>query len=159
VVSEAEYRLEIDDDEEEWEYIKPTDPGPYNSEITGDEDEHVIKCMEAEHNQKQIDYQKYLGVQEHLRREFTSCMDPTWITALRKNRSGFANVTIHQFLAHFRANVAKLTSKQKNEISNGTSRRIFKSSSRKWRRSKSRLKAGGQQQTWMKRHCNGRPAR
>jgi hypothetical protein len=56
--------------------------------------------MEAEHKQKQIDYQKYLGVQEHLRREFTSCMDSTWIAALRKNRSGFANVTIHQFLAH-----------------------------------------------------------
>ncbi len=116
VVSEAEYRLEIDDADEEWEYIEPTDPGPYNNEITGDEEEHVIKRMEAEHKQKQIDYQKYLGVQEHLRREFTSCMDPTWITALRRNRSGFANVTIHQFLAHLRANVAKLTSKQKNEM-------------------------------------------
>jgi hypothetical protein len=43
-------------------------------------------------------------------------MDPTWIAALRKNRSGFANVTIHQFLAHLQANVAKLTSKQKNEM-------------------------------------------
>jgi 5-methylthioribose kinase len=43
-------------------------------------------------------------------------MDPTWIAALRKTRSGFANVIIHQFLTHLRANVAKLTSKQKKEL-------------------------------------------
>ena len=114
VISEAEYQLEIED--EEWEYIEPTDPGPYNMEITGEEDEYIIKRMEAEHKQRQQDFQKYLGVQEHLRREFTTCMDSTWIAALRKPRSGFANVTIHQFLTHLRANVAKLTSKQKKEL-------------------------------------------
>jgi hypothetical protein len=114
VISEAEYQLEIED--EEWDYIEPTNPGPYNTEITGEKDEYIIKQMEAEHKQRQQDFQNYLGVQEHLRREFTTCMDPTWIAALRKPQSGFANVTIHQFLAHLRANVAKLTSKQKKEL-------------------------------------------
>ena len=47
VISEEELRLEIED--EDWTYGIQTDPGPYNIEITGNEDEWVIKRMEAAH--------------------------------------------------------------------------------------------------------------
>lgn len=114
VISEEELRLEIED--EDWTYEIQTDPGPYNTEITGDEDEWVIKRMEAEHKSAQIDYYKGEGVQEHYRRQFQKCMDPTWIAGLRKVRGGFANITIKAFLSHLRNDVAKLTTKQKKEM-------------------------------------------
>jgi hypothetical protein len=114
VISKEEYRLEIED--EDWEYEEPTDPGPYNPDITGNEGDHEIRRMEAEHKQKQQDFQKYQGVSEHLRLEFQRCMDSTWIAPLKRPRGGFANVTIKAFLAHLRANVAKLTTKQKKDM-------------------------------------------
>jgi DNA repair exonuclease SbcCD ATPase subunit len=114
VISEEEYRLEIED--EDWEYEEPTDPGPYNPDITGNEGDHEIRRMEAEHKQKQQDFQKYQGVSEHLKSEFQRCMDSTWIAPLKRPHGGFANVTIKAFLAHLRANVAKLTTKQKKDM-------------------------------------------
>ena len=103
--------MEIDD--EDFEYEEQSDPGPY-PELQGDEDDGDVKRMEVEHKVKQGDYQKYLGVQEHFRREMQQCMDATWIAPLKRPRGGFANVTIKRFLAHLRQNVAKLTNKQKS---------------------------------------------
>jgi len=114
VISEEEYRLEIEDDD--WTYELQEEPGAYNPNITGDEEEWEIKRMEAEHKEAQINFMKSDGVQEHFRREFQECMDPTWIVPLRKPRGGYANITIHQFLKHLRDNVAKLTTKEKKEM-------------------------------------------
>jgi hypothetical protein len=108
VIPEDEYRLEIED--EAYEYVEPTDPGSYPT-LDGDEDEHAIKRLEAEHKEALADYGKYLGVTEHLRREFTTCMDATWIEALKRNRGGYANVTIKRFFEHLRTDVARLTTK------------------------------------------------
>lgn len=114
VISEEEYRLEIEDND--WTYELQDDPGAYNPDITGAEDEWEIKRMEAEHKEAQKNYAKSDGVQEHFRREFQACMDSTWIVSLKKPRGGYANVTIHQFLQHLRDNVAKLTTKEKNKM-------------------------------------------
>lgn len=117
VISEEEYRLEIED--EDWTYNLQDDPGAYNPNINGDEEDWEIKRMEAEHKQTQINFMKSDGVQEHFRREFQNCMDSTWIVPLRKPRGGYANVTIHQFLRHLREkNVAKLTTKEKKDMRN-----------------------------------------
>lgn len=114
VISEDEYRLEIMDDD--WEYEIQEEPGAYNPDITGDEDEYVIKRMEAEHKEAQRNFMKSEGVQEHFRRQFEECMDSTWIAALRRPRGGFANITIKTFLTHLRDNVAKLKTKEKKEL-------------------------------------------
>jgi hypothetical protein len=108
VIPEDEYRLEIED--EAYEYVEPADPGSYPT-LDGDEDEHAIKRLEAEHKEALADYGKYLGVTEHLRREFTTCMDATWIEALKRNRGGHANVTIKRFFELLRTDVARLTTK------------------------------------------------
>jgi hypothetical protein len=70
VIPEDEYGLEIED--ETYKYVEPSDPGSYPT-LNGDEDEHTIKRLEAEHKESVLDYGKYLGVTEHLRREFTTC--------------------------------------------------------------------------------------
>ena len=114
VIPEDEYQLEIDD--VAWTYTEPEDPGAYNVEITGDEEDYIIRRMEAEHKVNINDYQKYLGVTEHLRNQFEQCMDSTWIAQLKKPRGGFANVTVKQFFEHLRANVTDLTSKQEIEL-------------------------------------------
>jgi hypothetical protein len=149
VVSEAEYQLEIED-HEELEYVETTDPGPYNVDITGEEDEYVIKRIKAEHKRCQIDYQRYLGCKRPPRGVHR--MHGFNLAPLRKNRAGFASVTIHQFLAHLQKNVSKeLSSKQRNDLrasrskSSGTKQRIFnKISLLRWRRSKQKLRAGAQ---------------
>ena len=83
----------IPEDEYQLEYTEPEDPGSYNVDITGDEEEYIIRRIEAEHKVNINDYQKYLGVTEHLRNQFEQCMDSTWIAQLKKPRGGFANVT------------------------------------------------------------------
>ena len=110
MIPEAEYQLEIEDDE--WVFEEQTTPAAY-PEVTGDEESWERKQLEAEHAVVIADHQRYLGVQEHYRREFQKCMDPTWIAALKRPRGGYANVTIKQFFGYLRANVAKLTTKEK----------------------------------------------
>ena len=63
VIPEDEFRLEIED--EDFEYEEQTDPGAYSTEVTGDEDEYELEIKKAEHKQRQVDYQKYLGVRTH----------------------------------------------------------------------------------------------
>ncbi len=66
----------------------------------------------ADHKVAAPDYQQYLGVQEHLRREMKASVDDVWIKPLRNNRGGYAQVTIKAFLAHLRSGVAKLTAEE-----------------------------------------------
>ena len=113
VIPEEEYQLEIED--EEFEYEEPTDPGAY-PDLEGTEDEAEIKRLEAEHKQKKIDYLKYTGLTEHVRRQFTQCMDKTWIQPLKKGRIKYAGVTIKQFFTHLRSGVAKLSTKEEEEM-------------------------------------------
>ena len=114
VIPQDEYRSEIED--EDWSYNEPTDPGSYNPDILGDEEEHIIKRMEAEHKQRIVDYHKYLGVTEHLRREFLASIDAPWIVELKRPRGGYANVTVKDFLKHLRDQVAKLTSRERTAM-------------------------------------------
>lgn len=114
VIPEEEYQLEIEDDT--WTYEEPEYPGAYNPDITGDEDDYIIRRMEAEHKEKLRDYEKYLGVTEHLRQQFEKSIDETWLAPLKKPRGRFANVTIKQFLEHLRTNVTQLTTKQKKDL-------------------------------------------
>ena len=110
VIPEAEYQLEIEDDA--YEFAEQVKPAAYPT-LTGDEEEWERKQAEAEHREAQDDHEKYLGVQEWFRREIQKSLDPTWIAPLKKARGGFANVTIKNFLNHLRADVAKLTNKEK----------------------------------------------
>jgi hypothetical protein len=113
VIPEDEYRLELEDND--YDYEEPTNPGSY-PKLDRTEDDHTIKRMEAEHKEAVSDYHKYLGVTEHLRREFTTCMDPTWIEALRRPRGGYANMTIKTFFTHLRGGVARLTTKEQEDM-------------------------------------------
>jgi methyl-accepting chemotaxis protein len=106
--------LEIEDDT--FEYEEQTDPGAYNPDITGDEEEYELEVKKAEHKQKQIDYQKYLGVRAHLINELVDKIEDTWLAALKRPRTGFANVTVHQIFEHLTRNVAKPTTKQKMQM-------------------------------------------
>lgn len=114
VIPEDEYQLEIEDNT--WVYEEPEYPGAYNPDITGNENDHVVRRMEAEHKEKLADYQKYLGVTEHIRQQFEKSVDETWLAPLKKPRGGFANVTVKDFFEHLRTIVAKLTTKQKREL-------------------------------------------
>ena len=114
VIPEDEYQLEIENNT--WVYEEPEYPGAYNPDITGNENDHVVRRMEAEHKEKLIDYQKYLGVTEHIRQQFEKSVDETWLAPLKKLRGGFANVTVKNFFEHLRTIVAKLTTKQKREL-------------------------------------------
>lgn len=117
IIPEDEYRLEIEDND--FEYEEPTDPGPYNPDITGNEDDHVRARMEAEHKQRQQDYEKYLGVQEHLLEQFKQCINETWIIALRRPRSGYTTRTIREILAHLRTDVTSLTAEERTKLKKG----------------------------------------
>ena len=58
VIPEDEYQLEIEDNT--WVYEEPEYPGAYNPDITGNENDHVVRRMEAEHKEKLADYQNIL---------------------------------------------------------------------------------------------------
>ena len=109
VIPADEYGLVIDDNE--YIYIPPTDPGSY-PELDGDEEDHERERAVADHKVAVADYQRYLGVQEHLRREMKASVDEVWIRPLQNNRGGYAQVTIKAFLGHLRTGVAKLTTKE-----------------------------------------------
>ena len=109
VIPAEEYGLVIDDDE--YIYIPPTDPGSY-PDLDGDEEDHERERAVANHKVAVADYQRYLGVQEHLRREMKASVDDVWIKPLQNNRGGYAQVTIKAFLEHLRSGVAKLTTKE-----------------------------------------------
>ena len=117
IIPEDEYRLEIEDGD--WEYEEPTDPGPYNPDITGDEDDHVRARMEAEHKQSQQDYEKYLGLHEHLLKQFQECVDEAWIIQLRKPRSGYTTRTIKEIIAHLLSNITSLTAEERTKLKKG----------------------------------------
>lgn len=116
IISAEEYGLVIGD--LDYVYMPPTDPGSY-PDVEGDEDEYEIKRLEAEHKEAIADYHRYLGVQEHLRREFQACMDSTWIEPLKSTRGGYAHVTAKGFFAHLRADVAKLTTREEDKMKEG----------------------------------------
>ena len=115
IVPVEEYRLMIDD--EEYVYIPPTDPGAYPA-LEGDEEDHERRRLEAEHNAAVSDYYKYLGVQEHLRREFQNCVDEVWIEGLQNTRGGYGHVTARAFLDHLRTEVATLTTREEQTMKN-----------------------------------------
>ena len=95
VIPEEEYQLEIKD--EEWAYEgEQTDLGSY-PDFNGDVDETERRRLEAEHRQKVTDYLKYIGLTEHVRRQFVKCMDPIWIESLKKQHVGYSGVTIKKF--------------------------------------------------------------
>eukprot|EP00956_Cyclotella_meneghiniana_P033360 scaffold95325_cov36-Cyclotella_meneghiniana.AAC.1 len=48
--------------------------------------------------------------------QFQRCMDPCWIEPLKKNRTGYTNVTIKQVFDHLRATASKLSTKEKTAI-------------------------------------------
>jgi hypothetical protein len=111
VISQEEYRLEIED--EDFEYEEPTEPEEYNTEITGEEEEHDKARLEAEHKRRQGDYERYLALTEHLIDQLVESMDETWLLPLRKPRSGYATRTIKEIFNHLKAAAAKLTAKEK----------------------------------------------
>ena len=113
VIPEEEYQLEIED--EEWTYQEPTDPGSY-PDFDGDVDDTERRRLEAEHRQKVTDYLKYIGLTEHVRRQFVKCMDPIWIESLKKQRVGYSGVTIKNFFEHLRDNVAQLDTEEQEEM-------------------------------------------
>ena len=113
VIPQEEYALEIEDEDFEWE--EPTDLGPY-PELDGTEDEQTVKTMEAEHKLKNIDAQKYIGFTQHAMEQFQRCMDPCWIKPLKKNRTGFNNVSIRQVFEHLRTTAVKLSTKEKTAL-------------------------------------------
>jgi hypothetical protein len=115
VVPMEEYCLMIDD--EEFMYIPPTDPGAY-PDLDGNETDNECRRLEA--NAAVADYYKYLGVQEHLRREFTVCCDEVWIDGLQNTRGGYGHVTARAFLDHLHSEVATLTTKEE-EVMKSTS--------------------------------------
>lgn len=115
VIPEDEYRLEIED--EDWEYEEPEDPGSY-PDLEGNEDEFTVKRMEAEHRNKQEDFLKYTAFKQHIQKQFIECIDSTWIENLKRHRTGYAHVTPRQFLDHLRTDVAKLTTRERNELKN-----------------------------------------
>jgi regulator of replication initiation timing len=113
VISEEEYQLEIED--ENYEYNEPTDPGSY-PELDGDEDDITVKRLEAEHKTKQDDFLKFTAFKQYVQKQFGQCIDATWIEPLQRNRTGYAHVSPKQFLEHLRTDVAKLSTKEKNEL-------------------------------------------
>ena len=62
VIPADEYGLVIGD--EDFVYAPPVDPGSYPT-LEGDEEDHDIRRLEAEHKEAVKDYHRYLGVQEH----------------------------------------------------------------------------------------------
>jgi hypothetical protein len=132
VIPEDEYRLEIED--MDFEYEEPQRPEPYNPDITGGDDEHSQKVLEAEYSEVKDDYQCYLGARDHLVQEFIDSMDATWMAPLKRPQSGFMHLTVKQINAHHCNIVAKLTNKQKMEmrqdiermeLPNGKYQRVF----------------------------------
>jgi hypothetical protein len=145
VIPPEEYGLEIDDDE--YVYIPPTDPGSY-PDLDGDEEDHERERAVAKHKVAVADYQKYLGVQEHLRREMKASVDEVWIETLQNNRGGYAQVTIKAFLAHLRVSIAKLTTKESQMMEaaikwNGTEQITSHSCGRRWKRQEAKQNVGG----------------
>ena len=113
VIPAEEYGIVIGDDE--YVYAPPADPGSY-PELDGTEDESDIRRLEAEHKAAVADYYRYLGVQEHLRREFQGCMDETWIEGLQNMRGGYGHVTAKMFLDHLRSDVGQLTTREEEAM-------------------------------------------
>ena len=113
VIPEEEYQLEIEDPD--YEYTEPSDPGSY-PDIEGEVDDTERRRLEAEHRQEVIDYQKYLGLTEHVRRQFMKCMDPVWLEAKKKPRLGYAGITIKEFFKHLRDDVAQLDTEEQDEM-------------------------------------------
>lgn len=114
IISQEEYRLEIEDDD--FEYEEPTEPEEYNPDITGDEEDHERARLEAEHKRRQGDYERYLALREHLTDKLVECMDETWLIQLRKPRSGYATRTIKEIFTHLKATAAKLTAKERTNL-------------------------------------------
>jgi hypothetical protein len=102
VIPTDEYGLVIDD--KEFVYIPPNDPGSYPL-LNGDEEDHEQERAVADHKVAVADYQRYLGVQEHLGREMKASVDEVWIKPLQNYRGGYSQVTIKAFLAHLRSGV------------------------------------------------------
>ena len=113
VVPEEEYQLEIEDPE--FEYQEPEDPGAY-PDIDEDVEDNERRRLEAEHKQAVNDYQKYIGLTEHVRRQFTKCVDPAWIESLKKPRTGYTGVTIKKFFKHLRDNVAQMDTEEQDAM-------------------------------------------
>ena len=114
IISQEEYRLEIENDE--WEYEEPTKPEEYNPEITRDVEDYERACLEAEHKRRQGDYERYLALTEHLQSKLVESMDETWLLPLRKPRSGYATRTIKEIFEHLKSSAARLTAKQKTTL-------------------------------------------
>ena len=107
-VPEAEYQLEIEDDTHE--FVEQEQPATYPTHtMTGDEEDWEQKQKVAEHC--------VIEEEEWFRREIQKVVDSTWIAELKKPRSGYAGVTLKKFFQHLRSNVAKLTNKEKKEMS------------------------------------------
>ena len=117
VISEEEYRLEIMD--ATFVYQEPLgEPlSAYNPNITGAEDEHEIKGLEAEHKVYRTDRLRYEGLTEHFKEELLKSVDETWLAALKRPRGGYANISIKRFLQHLRDTAAKLSTKEKKKMS------------------------------------------
>jgi hypothetical protein len=115
IIPVEEYGLMID--VEDFIYIPPVDPGVYPT-LDGDETDNERRRLEAEHNAAVADYYKYLGVQEHLRREFTTCCDEVWIKGLQNTKGGYGHVTGRAFLDHLCSEVATLITKEEEMMKN-----------------------------------------
>ena len=143
VIPQEEYRLELDN--EDWEYEEPSDPGPYSEEITADTVEFEKSRLEAKHKRAQDDYQRYEAVKEHLQNEFQECMDEAWIIKLRKPRSKYTTRTVKEFLDHLKNNAKNyVNASASSGIKHGTS----PSTSLHSKRCKSRLRGGCQIRIW-----------
>lgn len=95
-----------------FEFETPEAPEPYNPDINEATNAIERKTMEAEWERHKTDYQKYLGVQEVLRRLIVTAVNETHLRPLKNEYSGYTEHTARRLIDQIISKV-KLTENQK----------------------------------------------
>jgi hypothetical protein len=95
VVEEAEY---ITFSRNAERFMVPTNPGPYPTSV--DSDKIIRERQIAEHKVEVIEYETYLGVENHLRRMIVKSLDHEWLAEVESKTMGFNHLSAKALMTH-----------------------------------------------------------
>ena len=99
-------------DNADYEFEEPEAPEPYNPEINDNTPDHERKTLEADWERHKQDYQKYLGVQEVLRKLVVGAVSENYLRPLKQDYTEYETHTTRRLIDQIISKV-KLTAIQK----------------------------------------------
>lgn len=106
-------------DNADYEFEEPEAPEPYNPEINDNTPDHERKTLEADWERHKQDYQKYLGVQEVLRKLVVGAVSENYLRPLKQDYTEYETHTTRRLIDQIISKV-KLTCHHPKSQHDGT---------------------------------------